>query len=130
MPAAVTLTAAAMPAANAGVAGIKSAGSANGANSAGFTFSGGTPGALDTIDNANLIKGSAVTSRIYAFLNASYASQADLNAAIAALGVTVDTFDASTFRFITAAPGKPTATLTTIAATGALRISVGASING
>ncbi len=124
MAAAVTLTAASAAAA---IAGVKAAGNINGNNSAGYTFAGGTPGALDTISNAELLKGVPTVSRLRTFLATSFATQADLNAAIAALGIIVFTHDASTFRFITAAPGVPTATLTTIAATGAIRIALGSS---
>ena len=124
-PQALTLTAAAAPAA---IAGIKSGANSNGANSAAYTFANGTPGALDTIDNTELKKGVSTTSRLYAFLDTSFATQAALDAAVAALGIMSDGNGASVVRFVTAAPGKPTATCTTAAATGSLRVSLAASI--
>ena len=124
MPAALTLTAASNPAA---IAGVKSGGNTNGNNSAGYTFVGGTPGAADTIANAELLKGVSATSRLYAFLSRSYATQADLDAAAAALGLITQVNGGSVLRLITAAPGVPTATVTTAAATGSMRLSLGAS---
>jgi len=124
MPAALTLTAAATPAA---LAGVKSGGNVNGNNSAGYTFANGTPGAADTIANAELLKGVSTTSRLYAFLSRSYATQADLDAMAAGLGLVTQVNGGSAFRLITAAPGVPTATVTTAAATGSLRLALGAS---
>lgn len=124
MPAALALTAAATPAA---LAGVKSGGNVNGQNSAAYTFSGGTPGAADTIANAELLKGLATTSRLYAFLSRSYATQVELDQMIAGLGLITQCNGGSVFRLITAAPGVPTATVTTAAATGSLRLALGAS---
>lgn len=124
MGAALTLTAAAAPAA---LAGVKSGGSINGNNSAGYTYAGGTPGAGDTIANAELIKGVPTTSRLYAFLSRSYATQLELDQMAAALGLVMSCNGGSALRLITAAPGVPTATVTTAAATGSLRLSLGAS---
>lgn len=125
---ALTLTAAAMPAAVGPLAGVIDAANSNGGNSAAWTYAGGAPGAGDTIANAELLKGVSTTSRLYAFLSKSYATQADLDATIAALGVMVSAQSASSFRFVTAAPGVPTATATTAVATGAIRVSIAASI--
>lgn len=124
MPAALTLTAAATPAA---LAGVKSGGNVNGNNSAGYTFAGGTPGAADTIANAELLKGVSTTSRLYAFLSRSYATQVELDQMAAGLGLVTQCNGGSAFRLITAAPGVPTATVTTAAATGSLRLALGAA---
>ncbi len=121
--AALTLTAAAAPVAVEG-AGLAVGASSNGANSAAWTFSGGAPGAGDTIANAELLKGVSASSRLYAFLSKSYATQADLDGTCAALGVLSSGNGASALRFVTAAPGVPTATVTTAAATGALRVAL------
>lgn len=126
--AALTLTAAAMPAAVGPLAGVSDLKNVNGVNSAAYTFAGGSVGA-DTIANAELLKGVATTSRLYAFLTTSFATQADLDATIAALGIIAHTQSASLFRFVTAAPGVPTATSTTAVATGAVRIAMSASIS-
>lgn len=124
MPAALILTAAATPA---NLAGVKSGGNVNGQNSAGYTFAGGTPGAADTIANTELLKGLATTSRLYAFLSRSYATQVELDQMAAGLGLITQVNGGSVFRLITAAPGVPTATVTTAAATGSLRLALGAS---
>ena len=124
MAAALALTAAATPAA---LAGVKSGGNVNGNNSAAYTYANGTPGAGDTIANAELLKGVSTTSRLYAFLSRSYATQLELDQMIAGLGVIAHCNGGSVFRFVTAAPGVPTATVTTAAATGSLRITLGAS---
>lgn len=116
-----------MPAAVGPLAGLKDGANSNGANSAAYTFAGGAPGAGDTIANAELLKGVVSGSRLAAFLSTSFASQADLDGAIAALGVIASANGADAFRFVTAAPGVPTATVTTAAATGAIRVSVGYS---
>lgn len=121
---ALTLTAAAAPVA---IAGLKLGANSNGQNSAGYTYAGGAPGAGDTIANAELLKGVATGSRLYSFLTTSFANQAALDATVAALGVVVSANGADTFRFVTAAPGVPTATITTAVATGAIRVSIGYS---
>ena len=127
---ALTRTAAAMPSANATLQlGVASGANSNGDNSAGYTFANGAPGAADTIANAELLKGVATTSRLYSFLSQSYLTQAALDATVAAVGLVVSTSSGSLFRLITAAPGVPTATITTSAATGALRIEIGQSIS-
>jgi hypothetical protein len=126
---ALTLTAAALPAAVGPLAGLKDLANSNGSNSAAWTYSGGAPGAGDTIANAQLLAGVSTTSRLYSFLSFNYATQADLDATIAALGVVVSTQSATALRFITAAPGVPTATITTVAATGAIRLSIAYSQN-
>lgn len=125
--AALTLTAAAMPAANAGVAGIASAANSNGDNSAGYTFAGGSTGA-DTIANAQLIKGVPTTSRLYAFLTASYADQAAVRAAAAAAGFSVMVLGGNTFE-LTATAAAPTATVTTTGATGVITLRIGQSVS-
>lgn len=144
---ALTLTAAALPSAVAGttnpfnvapgafrsnytfsqVTGLKSGGEANGVNSAAYTYAGGAPGVGDTIANAELLKGVEAGSRLAALLTISYATQADLDATLAALGFMASVNGGSALRLITAAPGVPTATVTTAAATGSLRLSIGAS---
>ena len=133
----LTLTA---PAVNAAVAGLQPAANAsgrlvnaNGGNSAGYLFSNGSSQAGDTIANAELLKGVPVNSRLYQFLTTAFASQADLDAAIVALGMQAH----YTLPMLTAVPacsllqfaptvvtGVPKATLTTSAATGSFRISM------
>lgn len=94
-----------------------------GNNSGSWTFAGGSTGA-DTIANAELLKGLDAASRIYAVLSPSYATQAALDAALAAAGLLQSANGASLLRLVTAAPGVPTATITTAAATGSLRIAL------
>lgn len=125
---ALTLTAAALPSAVAPLAGVASGANSNGTNGAAYTYAGGAPGAGDTIANAELIKGVAAGSRLRAFLDTSFATQAALDAAWAALGGIVSVNGGSAFRLITAAPGVPTATVTTAAADGSLRLAVAQSI--
>ena len=119
--AALTLTVAAAPVA---VADVAVGANSNGTNSAAWTYAGGAPGAGDTIANAELLKGVAVGSRLYSFLTKSFASQADLDGTVAALRVMSSGNGASALRFVTAAPGVPTATVTTAAATGAVAVSL------
>lgn len=121
--AALTLTAASMPAAVGPLCGVPDLGNSNGDNSAAYTFANGGPGA-DTIANAELLKGVVVGSRLRAFLSTSFASQADLDAAVAALGIIASGNGSSSLRFVTAAPGVPTATVTTATATGSLRVAM------
>ena len=52
-----------------------------------------------------------------------------MDKAIAALGIVQSANGASLLRFITAGPGIVTATITTQAATGSIRIALGASIS-
>ncbi len=111
------------------LAGVAAGSNSNGVNSAAYTFAGGAPGAGDTIASVQLLKGVATNSRLYSFLSSSFVDQATLDAEIAALGIIVSSNGGSVFRFITAAPGVPTATMTTAAATGSLRISLAASIS-
>jgi hypothetical protein len=126
---ALTLTAAALPSANAAsVLGVAASGNVNGDSSAGWTFAGGASGAGDTIANAELLKGVPANSRLYSFLSQSYLTQAALDNAVAALGLVVNANGASSLRLITAAPGVPTATVTTAAATGALVLKIGQSV--
>lgn len=122
--AALTLTAAAAPVA---IAGLKVGANSNGQNSAAWTYAGGAPGAGDTIANAELLKGVATGSRLHAFLTTAYANQAALDATCAALGVMSDANGAVALRFITAGAAAPTATITTAAATGSIRVSIGYS---
>lgn len=119
----LTLTAAAAPVAVAG-AGLTVGANSNGTNSAAWTFSGGAPGAGDTIANAELLKGVSADSRLYAFLSKSFATQAELDGTVAALRIMSSGNSASSLRFVTAAPGVPTATVTTAASTGALSVSL------
>lgn len=120
----LTLTAASMPAAVGPLCGVPDFGNSNGDNSAAWTFSVVAPGAGDTITNAELLKGVVVGSRMRAFLSTSFASQADLDAAVAALGIIASGNGSSSLRFVTAAPGVPTATVTTAAATGSIRVAM------
>ena len=109
------------------IAGLKAGGNTNGNNSMAWTFANGAPGAADTIANAQLLTGIPTTSRLYSFLNTSYATQAALDATAAALGLMLFMNSASAPYLTTAAPGKPTMTCTTAAAVGTLRISLAAS---
>ena len=118
---ALALTAASAAAA---IAGVGIGKNSNGGNSMAWTYANGAPGAADTIANAQLLTGLSTTSRLYQFLNASYATQAALDATAAALGLNVNVNGGSAFYLTTAAPGKPTVTLTTAAATGSLRLSI------
>lgn len=93
-----------------------------GNNSGSWTFAGGSTGA-DTIANAELLKGLDTASRIYGILSVSYATQVALDTALAANGVILSCNGGSPLRLVTAAPGVPTATVTTLAATGSLRIA-------
>lgn len=94
-----------------------------GNNSGSWTFAGGSVGA-DTIANAELLKGLATDSRIYAILSASYTTQAALDSALAASGLLLSANGGSLLRLVTAGPGVPTATVTTAAATGSMRIAL------
>ena len=139
---ALTLTA---PAVNAAVAGLQPAANAsgrlvnaNGGNSASYLFTLGSSGAGDIIANAELLKGVPVNSRLYQFLTTAFASQADLDAAIVALGIRAEynfpTLTAlpacSLLQFIpTAVTGVPKATLTTSAAGGAFRVTMPSSVS-
>ena len=120
---ALTLTAAAAPAASAGVADLRSGSNFNGINSAAWTYAGGAPGAADTIANAELLKGVDVRSRLYTFLTKVYADQAAVDADMAALGISYFANGASNFLFV-AAGGVVDATITTVAAAGMLRLSM------
>lgn len=126
--AALTLTAAAMPAAAGPLAGVMDLANSNGDNSAAWTYAGGAPGAGDTIDNANLVKGVATNSRLFAVLNRTWTDQAELDGALAALGFMSSANGASALRLITAGAAKATATITTAAATGAIRVSIAHSM--
>lgn len=126
MPAALAFTAASAPIA---LPGIKLAGSANGQNSAGWTYANGTPGAADTIANAEFLKGLPTVSRIRTFFATSYATQLELDQAMAAIGLMFSSNGGDLIRLITAAPGVPTGTMTTAAATGSIRCSIGHSID-
>lgn len=118
--AALTLTAASAPVA---VAGLRAGQSANGLHSAGWTYAGGTPGIGDTIANAELLKGVNTRSRLYTFLTKVYANQAAVDADAAALGLNISMNGCSSFLFL-AAGGAVTATVTTVAATGSIRMSM------
>lgn len=120
----ITLTAASNPA----IANtlLKTAGTSNGNNSAGWTYAGGV-GAADTIANAEFLKGLPTKCRLRTFFETIFATQLELDAAVAALGVNISTNGGTLVRLITAAPGVPTATITGTIATGSLRISLGSS---
>ena len=127
--AALTFTAAAMPAAVGPLAGVSDGENSNGVNGAAYSFTGGTGGA-DTAANVELLKGVATSSRLYAFLTTSYATQADLDQTAAALGIIASGSNVAGIRFVTAAPGVPTATVATISvAGGAVRIAISQSIS-
>ena len=125
---ALTLTAAAMPVANGPLAGVIDGANSNGANSAAYTYANGAPGAADTIDNANLLAGvtAARSPRLHAFLTATFANAAAANAAWAALGGSVAFTGAHSLAWVAAA-STVSATCTTTATTGTLRLSVGYS---
>jgi hypothetical protein len=127
--AALTFTAAAMPAAVGPLAGVVDGANSNGVSSAAWSFTGGSGGA-DTAANAELLKGVAVGSRLYEFLSTSFATQADLDQTAAALGIIASGSNVAGIRFVTAAPGVPTATVATISvAGGSARIALAASIS-
>lgn len=119
--AALTLTAAALPDP---VAGVPAGSNANTTNAASWTFDGGS-GGEDTIANAQFMKGVDGKSRLGAVLSKSYRSQQALDAALAGMGAVISCNGATAFRFVTAGPGTPTATLTTLGPTGSLRVSIG-----
>lgn len=125
---ALTLTAAAMPAAAGPLAGVIDSANSNGQNSAGWSFSNGATGAADTIANAELLKGVGTGTRLYAFLNRTWTDQAELDGAAAALGFMVSVNGGSLFYLVTAGNAKATATMTTAAATGMIRASIGHSM--
>ncbi len=125
--AALAFTAAAAPAASAGVADLRSGSNFNGQNSAAWTWAGGTPGAGDTIANAELLKGVDTRSRLYTFLTKVYANQAAVDSDMAALGITYFCNGGTEFRFLAAA-GVVTAQMTTVAAAGMLRLSMAHSL--
>lgn len=95
----------------------------SGHNSASWSFSGGSSGA-DTISNAALIAGLPAGSRILALLSPSYATQAALDQALAEAGVLQSANGGTAFTLVTAAPGVPTATITTAGGTGAVRVAL------
>lgn len=126
--AALTLAAPSMPAAVGPLAGVPDSGNVNGQNSASLVFGNGSTGA-DTIANAAFLGALPASSRLYEVFNTSFASQADLDAALAALGFqAIIVKGASALAFVTAAPGKPTATCTTTGAAGIIRMSIAASV--
>lgn len=126
---ALTLALPALPAANAGVAGIASGGNSNGVNSVSATFANGAPGAGDTIANAQFLAVMPAGSRLRELFSASYATVAAMNEAFAAAGLLTFVQDGgSALAFTNAAPGVPTATMTTSAATGHIRISIAQSV--
>lgn len=124
----ITLTAAAMPAAVGPLAGVVDDANSNGTNGAAYTFAGGA-GAGDTITNTELKKGVAASSRLFALLDTNFASQADLDATVAALGFIASVQNGSTFRLLREAVGGPSATVTAGGATGALRIAIAQSVS-
>jgi hypothetical protein len=81
------------------------------------------------VANAELIKGVATTSRLYAFLSRTYTNQAELDATAAALGVRVSVNGGSLWYWVRQAGGGPTATVTTAGATGAVCVTLGQSIS-
>lgn len=127
--AALTLTAPALPAAVGPLAGVADGGNVNGMNSASLEFAGGSTGA-DTIANADILAALPTGSRIREVFNTTFASQADLDKTLCALGFQGVTLKGGgALAFVTAAPGKPTATITTTAATGYFRMALAASVS-
>jgi hypothetical protein len=118
-----------MPAAVGPLAGVVDGANSNGVNGAAWSFTGGSGGA-DTAANAELLKGVATSSRLYDFLTKSFDTQAELDQAAAALGIIASGSNVAGIRFVTAAPGVPTATVATISvAGGACRIALSQSIS-
>lgn len=126
--AALSLAAPALPAAVSPLAGVSTGDNSNGQNSQTLLFSAGSGGA-DTITSATFLAAIPVSSRLYALFNTTFATQADLDNSLAALGFMHVAYGASAFALVTAAPGKPTATITTTGATGRIRLSLSASVS-
>lgn len=110
----LTTTPASMPAAVGPLCGVPDNANSNGDNSVAYVTSNGA-GAGDTIANAELLKGLSTNSRMYAFLSRNFASQADLDAAAAALGFNASVMNGSMFHLVREAVGGPSATLTGVA---------------
>lgn len=115
------LTAASAPAT---LAGVLAGRNSNGDSSAAWTFSTGSNG-VESIPNAQLLAGVSSRSRLYAFLSRSYASQAELDSYIAALGISIHVSGGTSCRLITAGSAAPTITFTSTATSGYVRLSVG-----
>lgn len=125
---ALTLTAAAMPVANGPLAGVIDGANSNGANSAAYTYANGAPGAADTISNAQLLTGvtAAKSPRLRAFLTATFADADAADAAWAALGGSASVTGGHSLEWVATA-SVVSAKMTTVKATGTIRLSVGAS---
>lgn len=122
----------AVPVAPAAVASlIKTGSNSNGANSATWTFADPAPAAGNTIANAELQKGVSSTSRLGILLNtvftdilAGATAQQQLDAAVAALGMSYSGYGIDQFRLVVVSGNKPTATATTSQTSGYLRVSL------
>ncbi len=121
------LTVAAATAATA-IAGVGAGKNSNGQNSVAMTFANGATGAADTVANAALLAVMDARSRIYEFFNTAFATQATLDATAAALGLVASVNSGSLLYILSAAPGKPTLSLTTAAAVGTIRFAIAAPI--
>lgn len=120
------------PTKRAAVAGIVGGSAAAGPNSATFQFTGGSTGA-DTIPNAAFAAALPANSRLRALFDATYYDVPTMQAAFAAAGLDVGyppgAAVSADLAFTNAAPGKPTATVTTTAANGiGFRLSMSHSI--
>lgn len=126
---ALTLAVPSMPSAIAPLAGVYPGANSNGTNAVSATFSNGASGAGDTISNTALLGVMAAGTRIREVFAPSYATVAAMNEAFAAVGLIAVVNDGgSALVFTNAAPGVPTATMTTSAATGHIRISIAQSV--
>lgn len=123
-----------MPAAVGPLAGVADGRNTNGQNAATVLFSGGSVGA-DAIPNATLVAAVPSYSRLAAIFNTAFASQADLDNALAALGFIAFAVGGTGFGLIPsvnpnpAITGKPEGVITTTAATGSIRMALSASIS-
>lgn len=128
MAAIAVVAAPSLPAAVSPLAGVSTGDNSNGQNSVTLVFSTGSGGA-DTISNAVAIAAIPVASRLYTLFNTTFATQADLDASLAALGFQHYLAGASAFALVTAAPGKPSITVTTTGANGRIKMSLSASVS-
>lgn len=95
-------------------------------NAQSWTYANGA-GAADTIANSEFLKGLDADDRLLSFFSTSFANQAALDAAIAALGMHIFTNGGAALYLTTAGPGVPTATMTGTVGTGVIRISIAAN---
>ena len=127
----LSLAAPALPAAVSPLAGVSTGDNSNGQSSATLLFSGAAAGAHE-IPAATFVAALAPSSRLHALFSKSFASQADLDAALAALGFMHYAVGASAFALVPSVAvgtvGQPKAVITTTAATGSIRMSLAASV--